>query len=132
MLKIHHALLCQDAIIDSHTGQISYIKVIDNLKPTGLPVQAKGLKLGSLWTGDPNAQIHLTIRFVTPSENKLPLGEFTVRFTKESQKIIYTINQLPLLEFGKHCIELTGTSESGESDIYQIPLNILQQHKRLD
>lgn len=132
MLKIHHALLCQDAIIDSQTGQISYIKVIDSLKATGLPVHIKGLKLASLWSGDIDQQIRLVIRFTSPSQSSVPIGDFTIKFSKSNQKIIYNINKLPILEYGTHLLEVSGTCENGESDAFQILFDIVQQQTRLD
>jgi len=125
MISVFHSVLCSDAITDSRSGQISYVKVIDTVNAQQFPIALKGVVLGMLCrsvTLEPSA---VRIDLVAPDNTTMNIMMFKADITSAPHKILINIEQLPFTMEGLHTLLVSCKDTNVWKAVASTPINVI-------
>lgn len=125
MLALAHAMLCSDIIVDSQSGQVSYIKVLEKVTSAKLPISLADAKIGTLWQSDTEQTVQVRVDLLSPDNKAVCLRTFAVQFKAALQKVHININQMLLAQEGMHILALSVKQQKGWIAMARMPLSVV-------
>lgn len=103
MAEFLWGVICEDIILDADTGQISYLKVLENIQPEELPIELPRIYLGAIWRREEQGEeIRVRMRVLNPDGDEIATTEEgTFRFDEEKWwRTRFTLGNLPVKQSG--------------------------------
>lgn len=130
MLTVFHAVLCADALTDTRSSQVSYIKVIDSINTPQLPAVVRGAFIGMQCQATDNTPHTLRIDLAAPDKTALHLKQFDISFPPAPQKVLIRLEQLLFSQPGLHLILVSIQSKDAWKPVASMPIIVHQAEAR--
>lgn len=130
-MKLLHAIVCSDIIVDRETGATSYIRSFEHGTVRKLPAQVPPFYVGTLWELDPKSKTPFTVglRIKSPNGEITPLGSNQVKPTGATlHKVNFAMPGLSVKEEGRHVLQVLLRTDKKQGVAMELPLFVLM-HK---